>query len=98
MLRLTDFTINRALKRHGFVTVKAKLHQVFLFSLSKKGHYGTLFFYEHRLYSEENETNIDNCQCNREATLAKQWLKLCFHQKKRLKSSVLEHLRYTKND
>ncbi len=36
--RLTDLTINHALKRHSFVIVKAELHRVFLFSLSKRGH------------------------------------------------------------
>lgn len=62
MLWLTNFTINRALKRYGFVTVKAQLHQVFHFSLSKKGHYGALFLYEQRLYCEENcVKNLNRC-------------------------------------
>ncbi len=53
MQEFNNFTINRALKRHGFVTVKAQLLRVFLFSLSKKEimvHY----LYELRLYVEEN--------------------------------------------
>lgn len=44
MQRLTEFTINRALKHHGYLIPKAPLHRVFLFSLAKNGHYaGTLF-------------------------------------------------------
>ena len=45
MQQLPDFTNNCDLKRLSFVTVKDQLHQVFLFSLSKKGHYGRFSIY-----------------------------------------------------